>query len=244
MSIWQIILIIIVALIGLFVLYLKALPKGAAGEFAAKLVIRFLGKEYRSVHNFTFNDGEKTVQIDHLIISPYGIFVVETKNYSGKIYGNENSDKFIQYLGKNKYEFYSPIKQNRGHIYSLKNVLGDNKYISIIAFSGMCKIKVQSETFVGYIGQINKYIKSYKDIILDKYQVDNLYEKITNISLKGYKVHKEHVKNIKQRIQDFNDKVDNRICPKCDGKLVERQGSYGKFLGCSNYPKCKFKKNI
>ena len=106
----------------------------------------------------------------------------------------------------------------------------------------MCKIKVQSETFVGYIGQINKYIKSYKDIILDKYQVDNLYEKITNISLKGYKVHKEHVKNIKQRIQDFNDKVDNRICPKCDGKLVERQGSYGKFLGCSNYPKCKFKK--
>jgi DNA topoisomerase I len=32
-------------------------------------------------------------------------------------------------------------------------------------------------------------------------------------------------------------------CPRCGGNLVEREGKFGKFLGCRNYPKCKFTKS-
>lgn len=49
---------------------------------------------------------------------------------------------------------------------------------------------------------------------------------------------KEHVKNIEQTQKELK----NNICPRCGGKLVLRAGSNGNFLGCSNYPKCKFTK--
>lgn len=83
MKIWQIMLMVVVALLGLLYIYLKTLKKGALGEFVTKLVLKFLRKEYKTIHDLTFDDGEKTVQVDHLVVSPYGIFVIETKNYRG-----------------------------------------------------------------------------------------------------------------------------------------------------------------
>lgn len=51
-----------------------------------------------------------------------------------------------------------------------------------------------------------------------------------------------HVKNIKTKIKIDDDKINNMICPKCGGTLVGRNSKFGKFIGCSNYPKCNFKK--
>ncbi len=52
-------------------------------------------------------------------------------------------------------------------------------------------------------------------------------------------IKKEHIQNIKNNIID----KDNNKCPKCGGQLVERTGKYGRFIGCSNYPKCKYTRN-
>lgn len=208
--------------------------KGKTGEFFVLLITKFLGKNYKCFNNYTFNDGEKTVQIDHLIVSPYGIFVVETKNYSGTIYGNDNSDKFIQYAGNEKHEFYSPIKQNKGHIFSLNKVLGNFKYISIIAFSGHSKLNVESETFVGYIGKINRYIKKFKDAVIAPNEVELICQKIKNTALTGFKIQRQHVKDIQQRMQTYEQKIINNICPKCGGNLTLRKAQYGEFYGCSN----------
>lgn len=64
-----------------------------------------------------------THQIDHLIISQFGIFVVEMKNYYGLILGEEHKDKWIQYLGKKKSYFLNPIHQNYGHVKALEELL-------------------------------------------------------------------------------------------------------------------------
>lgn len=77
---------------------------------------------------------------------------------------------------------------------------------------------------------------------MDTQQVNEVVEKIKGISLKGFKVHQQHVKDIKDRMKVYDEKIENMICPKCGGKLVQRKGQYGEFLGCSHYPKCKFKK--
>lgn len=229
------------ALSVLFALYLKSLSKGAAGEFGVKVVMLLLNKnKYKKFHNITVSDGDKTVQIDHIVISQYGIFVVETKNYSGAIYGNETASHFYKYNHGKKYEFYNPIKQNYGHIFALKNVLGDYKYVSAIVFSGYGKLKVESKTFVGYIGDLPKFIKTYKEKIYSETQVDEIAEKLKELSLKGLFVNHKHVKEIQERKQMFQEKISNNICPKCGSLLVERRGQYGKFLGCSSYPKCKF----
>ena len=55
---------------------------------------------------------------------------------------------------------------------------------------------------------------------------------------------KLHVQNIKTTIKETEEKIQNNICPKCGGKLVERNGKYGKFIGCSNYPNCKYTDKI
>lgn len=50
----------------------------------------------------------------------------------------------------------------------------------------------------------------------------------------------QHVKNIKVAARDVDEKIKSGICPKCGGHLVKRNGKYGTFYGCSNYPKCRF----
>ena len=55
---------------------------------------------------------------------------------------------------------------------------------------------------------------------------------------------KEHISNTIKKKDDYNQKIDNLICPSCGARLVIRESKYGKFYGCSNYPKCKFTKNM
>jgi ssDNA-binding Zn-finger/Zn-ribbon topoisomerase 1 len=64
--------------------------------------------------------------------------------------------------------------------------------------------------------------------------MDAIYDKL--VSAKTDMSNREHLANIKKTQKE----LDKGICPRCGGKLVERNGQYGRFLGCSNYPKCKF----
>ena len=82
---------------------------------------------------------------------------------------------------------------------------------------------------------------NYKLYISDEYPNDEIFE-INNISDKNSR--NEHVQNIKTTIKETEEKIQNNICPKCGGKLVERNGKYGKFIGCSNYPNCKYTDKI
>lgn len=84
------------------------------------------------LNNIMLKMDNSTVQIDHLVISKYGIFVIETKNYGGLIIGNKYDDNWFQYLGRNKSLFHSPLRQNYGHIKCLSSILGidESKFIS------------------------------------------------------------------------------------------------------------------
>ena len=75
--------------------------------------------------------GNTTSQIDHIVINPRGVFVIETKNYSGRIYGRGFDKQWTQVLayGKVKKKLYSPLFQNKVHIYRLKEILGIDENI-------------------------------------------------------------------------------------------------------------------
>src|SRR5690554_6477488 len=102
--------------------------KGWLGEYGVNNILgrNKIGEKYK-INNFTFKYEDKTVQIDHLFINKNGIFVIETKNFKGRVYGNENSQKWTQVFvyGKRKYKVYNPIRQNRTHIFYLKEMLKD-----------------------------------------------------------------------------------------------------------------------
>jgi len=146
---WYIwVLIILAAILNLY------LPK-IKGYFGEKSVAFFLSRldpeKYKVINNIMLQIGKGTSQIDHIIVSNYGIFVIETKNYKGWIIGNEFDDYWTQVIYKRKEKLRNPIKQNYGHIQALKVVLSDYpniNYILIVAFTTRADLKVNVNTDV------------------------------------------------------------------------------------------------
>jgi restriction system protein len=99
---------------------------------------------YKVIANTTIEVLDGTTQIDIIVISPFGIFVIEAKNYSGYIYGSSKRKTWTQVLNRNsKYSFQNPLHQNYRHIKALAITLGlsDQIFHSIIVFNSQCKLK-------------------------------------------------------------------------------------------------------
>jgi len=165
------------------------------------------------------------------------------KNYYGLIRGTDHNDKWIQYLGKNKFYFKNPIHQNYGHVKALEELLNlDNKlFIPIVCFSNQAKLKVETKNNVVPLDYLVTNIIKYQNIVLET-NLETIYNRIIELNIKDKFERRNHVKNIKNKIEGDKDKILNMICPKCGGKLVDKNGKYGQFIGCSNFPKCKFTK--
>ena len=117
---------------------------GKAGENEVSFILQSLPEEYLVINNVIIPDQgsapnrQYTTQIDHVVVSPYGIFVIETKNYSGWIFGSEKSKRWKETFRTTEGQyFYNPIRQNLGHIYALAEHLHLNvrAFKPIVVFS-------------------------------------------------------------------------------------------------------------
>lgn len=222
--------------------------RGRAGENRVANILRKLPSEkYRVINDILIQTLHGTTQIDHVVLSEYGVFVIETKNYYGWIYGGEYSEEWTKNVYGNKYQFRNPLKQNFAHVKALMDVLeitSQNLFIPIIAFSNQATIQVKSSKNIINFSQLRSCILKYQTPIIT---IDKLV--IWEARLQSYTGYSKedkqtHVYRVKAKA-DFNKaNIDMRICPRCSGKLVERKGKYGKFLGCSNYPRCHFTYNL
>ncbi len=217
------------------------------GYFGEKSVAFFLSKldpqKYKVINNIMLQVGGRTSQIDHVVISNYGIFVIETKNYQGWILGNEFDDYWTQVIYKRKEKLNNPIRQNYGHIQALMEVLGECKeinYVSIVAFTTKADLKVKSNTDVVYTINLAKTIRKYSTETISDSIKEQIYEKLLSLNVDNTKNRKAHVEAIHSSIAEKTVKVAANLCPKCGGNLVLRNGKYGQFKGCAHYPKCRF----
>ncbi len=233
-------------LIILVFIYRLFLPK-IKGLFGEKSVAFFLSRldpdKYKVINNIMLQTGSKTTQIDHIVVSNYGIFVIETKNYKGWILGNEYDDYWTQVIYKRKEKLRNPIKQNYGHIQALKQALDEYdsiNYVSIITFTTQADLKVKTKTEVVYTINLSKTINEYNKKTISNSDKEKIYKKLLSLNIDNKEKRKAHVKTIHNDIAEKNKKIDSDICPRCGGTLVTRNGKYGQFKGCSNFPKCKF----
>ena len=204
--------IIIIILVLLFFIVKAILKspkfKGIKGENKVKKKLGSSNPNQKFVLNdIIIKEGENTSQIDHVVINKYGIFVIETKNYAGEIYGNDYDQKWMQVLkfGKVKNPFYSPVKQNLTHINRIKSVINmENIPIkSIVVFT---------KGNIEHINSKNVYkLKDLKNIIdkpIDKGCILTTLEiyKINEALRNNINTHnvtlKEHVKNIKTKYKN------------------------------------------
>src|SRR5437868_4579974 len=96
---------------------------------------------YHRFHNLIVPIEQATTQIDHVLVSRFGIFVIETKNMGGWIFGTENDAQWTQVLFRKKFRFQNPLRQNYRHTTALAGFLGveHSLFHSIAFFIGDCR---------------------------------------------------------------------------------------------------------
>lgn len=220
--------------------------KGAVGETVVAAELGLLPRDkYRVLNDVTLPTPNGSSQIDHVVVSIYGIFVIETKNYKGWIYGGEHSEYWTQNIYGKKYQLYNPILQNAGHVNALRRVLkpfGPLTIFPIVAFSSKADIKVSvKDACVVYWGQILRVINQFETKRHSTEQVEAICKAICDAAIApGLKTRREHKQDINRAREHKYDALASGRCPRCGGILVIRTGRYSRFYGCSNYPKCKY----
>ena len=223
--------------------------KGVIGEFQVNIMLKlFLPKEnYHLIKNVTLPTEDGTTQIDHIVVSKYGVFVVETKNMKGWIFGNPNQKQWTQKIFKHTNKFQNPLHQNYKHTKTIESSLNVNSesIFSVVVFIGDSTFKTKMPENVTYAGGCIRYIKSHNHEFFSESEVSKLIEQINSGRLqRGIKTNIQHVAHVKQIVKTKDIEKANNICPKCGSQMVLRETKKGpnagnKFWGCSTFPKCR-----
>ena len=226
--------------------------KGHIGELLVRLFAHLqLDKQtYRRLHNVTLNTPDGTTQIDHVFLSPYGIFVLETKNMSGWIFGSEKQAQWTQKLYKRTFKFQNPLRQNYKHLKTLQACLDvELKHLhSVIVFTGDCTFKTEMPANVVRSGGYIRHIKSMTDVVLSETQVQEYIAAIgagrLAPSLATRQAHIQHLKSAASK-----NPTTQPTCPQCGSPMVMRETRNGPnvgkmFWGCPRFPACRGMRKI
>lgn len=236
------VLIIFIIISILFVIFEPTI-KGYLGEKAvAGNLSKLPEQQYKLLNDVMLQTNHGITQIDHVVVSVCGIFVIETKNYKGWITGSEYGENWTKNMYGKKYFFRNPLKQNYAHVKALEETLGlpEDVFIPIVAFSRNSDIKVKTNQPVVYIGQLKQTIQKYDVVKFREEELSLIVSKICDAKINSGLAKKQHMEQIRNQIKSNKASIEKEICPKCGGQLVQRKGKYGVFTGCSNYPKCKY----
>ena len=218
--------------------------KGQFGEYATEFALtnHNIDGQFIVLKNLYLPLQQRTTEIDLLMIHEKGLFVFESKNYSGWIFGDAEQLKWTQSLQNgDKNLFYNPIRQNRTHIKALASYLGKpvSAFTSYIVFSERCSLKkVPLDTAEVVIVRRPNMLKKLR-VMLKQSPTVYSNEEIQTMAAKLRELTNRTAAEKQQHNDDINTK-----CPFCGSELVMRNGKYGQFWGCSTYPKCRFTRQI
>jgi len=219
--------------------------KGIKGEALVRFAafLRLPSDTYHAIHNVTLETPDGTTQIDHVVVSRFGIFVIETKHMKGWIFGAEHDAQWTQKLFRNSFKFQNPLRQNYKHVKTLELVLDvpAEAIHSVIVFSGSTTFKTLLPANVVRGGSYISFIKSFQQPVLSDGQVEETLARIQTKQLpQSFATRRRHINNLRSR----RDPLAGRNCPRCGSPMVLRTSKQGKnagsqFWGCSTFPKCK-----
>ena len=160
--------------------------KGYIGEKRIHRVLDKLGEDYRIFNDIYVpkQDGQLT-QVDHVVVSKYGVFVIETKNYSGWIFGSEKQKNWTQTIYKKKTRFYNPILQNNTHIKALQYFLDMGMTMhSIIVFADAATLKFKEPFEKAVVIQnrdLRKTITQFTQYTIPAYQLSYIEQRLQTL---------------------------------------------------------------
>ena len=235
---------------------LKPRLKGWYGEALLHGLLRnkLDATQYRILLNIMLPTADgTTTQIDHIVISQWGIFVIETKTYSGWIFGDAKSPQWTVSHYRRKHRFQNPLRQNYKHLATLSECLGIpfDYFKTVIAFSGEATFKTEMPPEVLHFRDVPDYIlrqstiplippeqvPEVESVILEWQQSLSRYQKSSHVR----NLRKTHPKPPPAPVPSAPSPDTPPACPKCGAPMVRRtrRSDGGTFWGCSRYPSCR-----
>lgn len=218
-----------------------ATRKGELGEYKIDIQLDQLPKDYRYISDLLVKNPKAKSgysQIDHVIITPYGIIVIETKNYQGTIYGGKDQKTW---LVNGKFKMMNPFVQNYGHIQALTSFI-DEKYhdlfISMVSFTKRCTFKVNieyrkiaSNELIVYDIELSEFIHRkvsvlkmlHKEPLLNEQDISAIYNTFKEENIPDPKIREDHIKALKSNTpkEETNQKSTCAICNKTVSEKVK-----------------------
>jgi hypothetical protein len=189
----------------------KSIRKGELGEYKINIQLDQLPKNCKYLSDLLVLNSKSRSgysQIDHLVISPYGLFVIETKNYSGEIKGKrDDKDWFVN----NKFKMFNPLRQNYGHMKAIESITQSYKklnFISMISFTMRCRFsidpelrKISSNELIVYDVELSEFIgrklirlaAENPEPFLSNEDIIHIYNLLAKANIVDSKIRVEHV---------------------------------------------------
>ncbi|MDE6290000.1 MAG: NERD domain-containing protein [Muribaculaceae bacterium] len=263
----------------------KARRSGKRGEkIVAKELGRLKKKDYIVINDLMIpTSNNRTSQIDHVVVSTRGIFVIETKNHAGRISGGEHAQYWQQHLSSQSRGFYNPILQNRSHLRAIRRLLpkmDSGLFSTMVVFTEAWRLDIKAEEIIKarrflpdrHIRrtlipeeEVKKrwWLPWRSPVVLDEHKIatriDGMLEEITRrprimsrdsmrdiaekliaANVTDSSVRKQHTEYARRTSKDVSADISKGKCPRCGSRLIVRKSEKGEFVGCSNYPKCRF----
>ncbi|WP_018137580.1 MULTISPECIES: nuclease-related domain-containing protein [unclassified Thioalkalivibrio] len=219
--------------------------KGWLGELWVRLILAvgLDGKSGRVVHDVMLQTADGTTQIDHVLVSRFGVFVIETKNMRGWIFGSERQAQWTQKIYRRSLRFQNPLRQNYRHERAVAEALGvDPEQIhSVVVFVGGSTFKTRMPDNVVHGLGLVSYIRSFRDEVWSEDEVHAMLATLENCGLeRSRQTRRAHVEGLRER----HAAPVTPDCPKCGSTMVRRKARKGtrvgqEFWGCSQYPACR-----
>lgn len=228
--------------------------KGWFGEILLDRLLRHKldPAKYRILHDIMIPTGDgATTQIDHIVVSQWGVFVIETKTCSGWIFGDAKSPQWTVTHFKRKDRFQNPLRQNYKHLATLSECLGVplDLFKTVVAFSGEAHFKTEMPPEVIHIGDVADYIlRQSSETLIPPEQVPEIETVILEWqSSLSHRQKAAHVQNLRkkhppaQTLPPPPSDGTPPVCPKCGAPMIlrTRRSDGGTFWGCTRFPDCR-----
>jgi len=127
--------------------------------------------DWHLLNNVTLALPDGTTQVDHVLVSRFGIFVIETKHYKGWIFGDERAKNWTQVIFKRKHRFQNPLRQNFRHVLAVQNTLDflePDHVTGLVVFTGDAEFKSRRPAGVYPLDTLVAKLKSYEAPVISE----------------------------------------------------------------------------
>lgn len=196
------------------------------------------GDSYSVLRNLHLPVGGETLQVDHVVVSRSGVFVIETRNYSGWISGDESDKRWTLESFRKKFRFTNPCKDSHVNARAVAELLDLDEQLvcPMVVFAGKGRFRSALPSNVMFLAEMVTFIRSHRRARMTQAEACGIADRLLDLQ----EAAADSFQQSKVEIVDMR-----RGCPECGAELVDAISNRGgAILGCSNYPKCGFSRSL